>query len=105
MKKLPLKLRNLKTVDWVLALIPLLLSLGGLATIYSITFGSDQVSLAWRQLIWLGLGVIIMILLSRYDYRGLRSLSPLIYIFCLILLISVVFLGTVQFGARRWIHL
>lgn len=105
MKKIALRLRNLKTVDWVLVLIPILISFGGLATIYSITFGSDQVSLAWRQLIWLSLGIVIMILLSRYDYRGLRSLSPIIYIFCLILLVSVVFLGTIQLGARRWIDL
>lgn len=103
--KLAFPTRVFKAVDWTLYIIPILLSIGSLATLYSITIGSPNVDLTWRQLLWIGFGLIVMVLLSRYDYRALKYLSPVFYFICIFLLILVTIIGSVQLGAKRWIDL
>jgi rod shape determining protein RodA len=51
------------------------------------------------------IGLVAMVVTLTFDYRTFTDKSHLIYIGLLGLLIYVLFLGTVQMGARRWIAL
>jgi rod shape determining protein RodA len=57
------------------------------------------------QLYAIGLGIIAMLVTVSIDYRAFTDKSHLIYIALLAVLLYVMFFGTVQMGARRWIPL
>ena len=57
------------------------------------------------QLYAIGIGAVAMVCTLSIDYRTFTDKSHLIYIGLLALLLYVLFLGTVQMGARRWIPL
>ena len=73
--------------------------------IYSTTGGPTRgVSrLHITQLYAIVLGLIAMAVMLSLDYRTFTDKSHLIYIGVLALLLYVMFFGTVQMGARRWI--
>lgn len=91
--------------DWVLVILPLILAVSGLATLYSITSISGKVALVNSQIIYLVLGVVIYLFFSVLDYRVLRSYSKYLYILGIILLIIVELFGQQVFGSTRWIDL
>jgi len=92
-------------LDWALLVIPLLLVAGGIATIYSITSTEANAPLALSQGIYAAIGVFLMIVLAFTDYRTFRAAAPILYGVGLALLLAVLFVGSIQFGARRWIEL
>ena len=57
-----------------------------------------------RQLIFVTAGLLLMLAVSRLDYREYRNFLPLIYAVTIVLLL-VVFLFPPANGARRWIPL
>jgi rod shape determining protein RodA len=61
--------------------------------------------LAWRQLGWLGLGGIGMLLALAPDYRNLERFALPIYAGALVLLVTVLVVGPVIKGSQRWIVL
>ena len=56
----------------------------------------------FHQLLWMGLGLIAMIVAARIRYHTWRKLSIPIMAGALILLGAVLFTGDEQFGSRRW---
>lgn len=58
-----------------------------------------------KQLLWVGVGLGAMMLISRQDYRKLTFLSVPLYIFSLASLAYVLFSGRHIMGAQRWIAL
>ena len=92
-------------IDWALLLAILALCGLGVAMIYSTTGGPTRgVSrLHITQLYAIVLGLIAMAVMLSLDYRTFTDKSHLIYIGVLALLLYVMFFGTVQMGARRWI--
>jgi rod shape determining protein RodA len=58
-----------------------------------------------RQLIWGAMGLGCMFMVMLIDYRHLKSFSVPSYFFVLFLLLLVLVLGKVAWGARRWIPL
>ena len=50
-----------------------------------------------------GIGLFLMIALSKIDYRIFRKLKWVIYVVCVVLLIIVGFVGIGENGAKRWI--
>src|SRR5438128_6479938 len=57
------------------------------------------------QLYAIVLGLGVMVLTLTLDYRTFTDKSHLIYLALIALLVYVMFFGTVQMGARRWIPL
>jgi rod shape determining protein RodA len=92
-------------IDWALLLAVLALCGLGVAMIYSTT--SDPTRGVSRlhitQLYAIVIGLIAMVVALSVDYRTFADKSHLIYIGLLGLLLYVIFFGTVQMGARRWI--
>ena len=94
-------------IDWALLLAVLALCGLGVAMIYSTTGDPtrDVSRLHITQSYAIVIGLVAMIVTLSLDYRTFTDKSHLIYIGMLALLLYVLFLGTVQMGARRWISL
>ncbi len=100
-------------IDLVLLITTLVLTTVGFIMIFSASailaqqrFG-DNLYFLKRQLIFGALGLLMMFVLSRIDYRRLRGLAyPLLFVsFLLLALVYVPGIGLKVGGARRWIHL
>jgi len=59
----------------------------------------------YRQILWIGLSMPVMILISMQKRERLRRLSLLGAVFCVTALALVPWLGTVVNGAKRWYDL
>ena len=83
----------------------------GLVMVYSATSaaaavgGNDPSYYLKRQGVYAALGIVLMILAQRWDYRRLRALAPLLVLVSLVLLVAVLAIGPPINGARRWISL
>ena len=92
-------------IDWALLLAILALCGLGVAMIYSTTGdptrGVSRLHITQSYAIVLGL--VAMVITLTFDYRRFTDKSHLIYLGLLALLIYVMFFGTAQMGARRWI--
>jgi rod shape determining protein RodA len=90
-------------VDWLLIGAVLCICAIGLTMIYSATGGAGRIY--WTQVYALGLGLIGMAVAATIDYRSLADKSHWIYLAMMILLVAVLFIGSVRGGSRRWIDL
>ena len=92
-------------IDWALAIAILALCSLGVVMIYSTTAdptrGNSHLYITQLYAIVIGVGALLVALM--FDYRTFTDKSHLIYIALLVVLVYVMFLGTVQMGARRWI--
>jgi cell division protein FtsW len=93
----------------LLILVTLALVAFGLVMVYSATSasatvgGNDPGYYLKRQGIYAALGIVLMVVAQRWDYRRLRTLSPVLVLACLGLLVAVLVIGPSINGARRWI--
>jgi rod shape determining protein RodA len=92
-------------IDWALLIAIFALCALGVAMIFSTTSDPTRGNshLFVTQLYAIALGLIAMVFTLTLDYRTFTDKSHLIYIGLLAILLYVLFLGTVQMGARRWI--
>ena len=91
--------------DWTLLAIVGAISGLGVAEIYSSTHASAMVGMQYRQLIWIGVGIIAMFLISRIDYHTLLDQAPILYAIGIAILLIVLAIGHSRFGAKRWVAL
>jgi len=95
----------------LLILVTLGLVAFGLVMVYSATSaaaalgGKDPSYYLKRQGIYAALGIVLMMVIQRWDYRRLRPLAPTLVIVSLVLLTAVLAIGSAVNGARRWISL
>jgi rod shape determining protein RodA len=94
-----------REMDWFLLGVVLLISLLGVIEIYATTQNQPHFAgMHLRQLTWVGIGLLVMLVVARIDYHSLLDQWVWIYLGTLVLLGSVFFLGTERFGARRWLE-
>ena len=93
--------RFVKGLDWSILLAVLPLLLGGMATMVSFTGNS---SLFDKQLLWVLVGLVVAIGISRIDVRFLRDSRYVVLAFglSLALLILVLIFGKTVKGAKSW---
>jgi rod shape determining protein RodA len=97
-------LRKFLGLNWPLVVLMLTLAVAGVYSIYSATWFRDDPF--WRnQIIWLGLGLPVFLVVSLLDYRWLRWGAVPIYVGSVLLLVAVRFVGTQRYGSERWIDL
>jgi cell division protein FtsW len=93
----------------ILVLVTLALVAFGLVMVYSATSASATVSNAdpnsylKRQAIYATIGLVLLFVFSRVDFRSWRKLAPLLVVGSLALCVAVLILGTAVNGARRWL--
>lgn len=97
--------RLLQNVDWPLLGAAFFIIGLGLVCLWSLNPGRGISALMWRQLSWVGVGLVGLIAVVSVDYRNLVRFAPVFYVVGLGLLLSVFILGRTVSGARRWIHL
>ena len=95
----------------ILILVTLALVAFGIVMVYSATSASAAVGGAnpnyyvERQAMYAVLGIVLMVVAQRWDYRRLRALAPTLVLVSLVLLLAVLAIGPAVYGARRWISL
>jgi rod shape determining protein RodA len=91
--------------DWPLFGIIGAISTLGVLEVYSSTHASAMAGMQWKQLMWIGIGLVGMFLISRIDYHTLMDQAPALYLFGLATLLVVLVIGHSRFGAKRWVAL
>jgi cell division protein FtsW len=93
----------------LLIMVTLALVAFGLVMVYSATSaaaavgGNDPSYYLKRQGIYAALGIALMVIAQRWDYRRLKALAPTLVMISLGLLVAVLASGPAINGARRWI--
>lgn len=93
-------------IDYGLIFILLLIFLVSLIAIYS---GSGQYQVqdpfyfVKRQVIWYGIGIIVLIGVVAFDFELLENFAKPLFILGIVLLILVHFLGTEKNSSQRWL--
>lgn len=101
-----MRLKIFTSLDYLLLLCILFLTGIGIAFIYSSGFNSDGVNVSneyIKQIIWLGVGLVLLVLVALFDYRRLNKYSFHFFAFMLAVLIYTRFFGRLVNGARSWI--
>ena len=93
----------------ILVLVTLGLTAFGLVMVYSATSapaalgGGDPVFYLKRESIYAAIGVVLLMVGSRIDYRSLRYFAPVLMLTSLALCAAVLVVGQEVNGARRWL--
>ncbi len=100
--------RGLRRIDWVVLTVTVLITALGLLVLYSSGIKAGEVRSeidATRQFFYAGLGLIALLLMSRLDYRFLKSYAIVFYGVMVVTLAAVDLIGTTALGAQRWISI
>ncbi len=100
----------MKKIDWTLLISVIVISIFGILMIYSASYiwaeykYGDALKYVKNQGLFFIVGIILMIIISKIDYKIYLKKSNLILLVCLILLILVLIpgIGTVRNGSRSW---
>jgi len=92
--------RFLLDFDWWLLGGALVLALLGVLEIYS---SQPQEEFWKRQLIWLGVALVVMFVTATVDYHRIVEAAPFIYGGCLFLLVLVLPFGQEVYGTKAWL--
>ena len=93
--------------DYFLVILISTLVCFGVLFIYSSSINSDGVSVTteyYKQLVWAGIGFVLMIIVTVYDYRKTNtSFSTYLYGFMVLVLIYTLIFGKVVNNAKSWV--
>jgi len=96
---------HFKKLDWTLIIIVFLLIGIGLVSIYSSSFGRDNFLNFKKQIIFILIGFLLMLLISFFDWRILRAdpyLILVLYFLSVISLLGIFFFAPEIRGIRGW---
>ncbi|MDA8359537.1 MAG: rod shape-determining protein RodA [Actinomycetota bacterium] len=105
--------RRLGGIDLVLVGVSILLSLIGAVMVYTATRGTllatgiSPTYFLKRQLVWVALGLVAMVVMSINDYRRLEPIGMFVYGAFVFLLVAVLVpgIGKHALGSQRWFSL
>jgi rod shape determining protein RodA len=96
--------RTLKELDWPLLIVTLALCALGVLQIYSATFLTKWQDAWWKQIIFVGSGLVMTWVISLTDYHAFLRRAVYLYIGSIVLLIATLAAGNRVFGSTRWIR-
>ena len=112
MNKVELRARASVKPDFVLFAVVAALTALGVIMIFTASAprleaaGASRSSQMVRQIIYVGFGIVVMVVATAISDRTWHSLAPLIYAIALLLLLAVLSpVGAIRQGAQRWISL
>ncbi len=102
--------RLIKSLDFTLIFVIIAILTMSLVAIYSAnvasaTEGGDPYNYVKKQLLWIALGTIIILVILNFDYEDFKGYSNHLYFFNLAILLLVIFAGDSALGAQRWIDI
>ena len=95
---------HFKKFDWIVFLAVCGLVVFGSVSIYSSSIVEGDFSSFYKQLMFLGISIIVMTVISFYDYRKIRenpAFIVLFYAICIALLVGVLFTPSIR-GIASW---
>jgi rod shape determining protein RodA len=92
--------REFKNIEWSLLIVAIILCCVGLVALFSATQETEHDEFN-KQIIWLVVSLIIMVLVMLVDYDFIVKASPIFYGIFILLLIAVLFTSPVN-GATSW---
>ncbi len=95
--------RSLSNFDWILFLAILATCSVGLAVIYSATTGTPSAGAFHRQMIWLGMGLVLLFFVLVIDYHTLAEFSYVFYGLGLLFLALTLVFGRVVNSSKSWL--
>jgi cell division protein FtsW len=99
------------TVDrWTLSAITLLAVIGAVLTLAASPAVADRIGLdtfyfARRQIVYLGIGLISMLLISFLTPKGVRRFAVALTAVAIIMMVMTLIFGAEIKGAKRWLHM
>ncbi|HEX4809765.1 MAG TPA: rod shape-determining protein RodA [Bryobacteraceae bacterium] len=96
--------RSIRDLDWPLAIITLALCTLGTLQIYSATSGTKWHDAWWKQIIWVGSGLVMMWVMAQVDYHALLGRIFALYVGAIVFLLVTAVAGDKIFGSTRWIR-
>lgn len=103
---MPAFIVHLKFYDWILMGAVLILIAIGIITLFSLAEVSPTPFFK-KQLLWSGIGLLFLILVSLVDFRMFRTQSAavfLLYVFSVTLLVAVILSGFTVRGVEAWLR-
>jgi len=103
------KSEELHKFDYLLVIAVAALLIVGLMMIYSATFAlgyqlhGQPTYYFIRQLLWMGLGILALVIFARVEYHTWRRFSIPMMAVTLLLLGLVLLIGEARFGGQRWL--
>ncbi|MCK4520862.1 rod shape-determining protein RodA [Candidatus Parcubacteria bacterium] len=98
-------IHHLKRLDWVLIGCVILLVFIGFLSLYSSSLGKDSFLNFNKQIIFFSIGILLMFLVSFFDYRAIKN-SPysilIFYFLCCLALLGLFFFAPEIRGSRGW---
>ncbi len=110
-RKSSLLIKNTPKCDLFFTVTVLMLSLYGTVMVFSAGYAyayaryDDGAYFMKRQVVWLALGLLIMLIASYIRPSFYKKITPILYIATLALLLLVLVIGMVGNGAKRWISI
>lgn len=95
-----MKKRNFKNMEWWIVVWGIALSIIGLIALFSATSETEYGEFT-KQIIWITISIIAMIIVMFIDYNLLVRVSPILYVASMILLVLVLFTEPIN-GATSW---
>jgi rod shape determining protein RodA len=96
--------RLIQEIDWVLLGLVLLLALIGVIFIYSSSHFLPG-GFHTRQLVWIGISLVALLLVLTVDYKFFVSISPYLYGLIVAILLATLIFARLVAGTRSWITL
>ena len=97
--------RCIRDLDWPLLAITLTICALGVLQIYSATHDTHWRDAWWKQILWVGIAIGIMWVVTSIDYHSLLGQVPILYGFSIAALLATFAFGKLVFGSRRWIRI
>ena len=100
--------RLLQNFDWLLLGLVLVITALGIVNLYSAGFNRQPGTgspVYLKQMYWLGVGLVLMLVTLLYDYRHWEKFAYPLYVLSLFLLVGVMVAGKMVSGSRRWLPL
>lgn len=101
-----MKIKLSQAFDYFILLAVIILLGMGIMFIYSSGINSDGILVSneyIKQMIWAGIGIVIMLFVALVDYRRIKRYVPYLYGFLIFILIYTLIFGKYVNGARSWI--
>lgn len=70
--------RELKNIEWSLLIVAIILCIIGLVALFSATQEVEYDEF-YKQIIWLGVSLVVMLTVMMIDYETIVKLSPILY--------------------------
>ncbi len=96
---------NVRDIDWGMLVIVVVICALGVVQIFSAAHGTAWQDAWWKQIVWVGVGLLLMWVASAVDYHSLMQHITPLYLLSVALLVTVLLIGKQAWGATRWIPL